>query len=223
MPPKRQRKGVSISSKHSQRPERDEQRTATDVFECRELRVPHLFPPKPGQTMSLSRHVVLQLRVRPLYRDKVFVIMNFLTEEECAGWKSFCDKADFQDTMHAATKDMAFRDNGRIEMWDAKVADVIWARLRSFVPSAVDGMRAVGCYEKIRIYRYRAGGQRFGKHVDESTVGTLENTRTAITVLIYLNGAQSGLRGGETVFYRGTGNVEATRFEPTAGALLFHG
>ncbi|CAD7695324.1 unnamed protein product, partial [Ostreobium quekettii] len=160
-------------------------------------------------------------------------------------WIRFANVQGFEDARHPATSDTAFRDNGRIEVWDERVAEGIWLRLKALVPERVDGWKACGCYEKLRVYRYKAGGQRFGKHIDESTGGTKPGTRTAITVLIYLNGSGGAgvgvntegegtgrlgrdseveLVGGETVFYRGVaGNSEAARFAPLAGAMLWHG
>jgi 2OG-Fe(II) oxygenase superfamily len=165
----------------------------------------------------------LSLRARPLYRGDVWVIDNFMTADECRAWAQFADEASFEEAQHPATRDTAFRDNGRIESWDLGLADRIWTRLEPFVPGSVDSLRAIGCFEKIRFYRYKAGGQRFGKHIDESVDGTQPGTSTKLTVLIYLNGPESGLSGGETVFYRGAGHREAVRFMPAAGTLLYHG
>jgi hypothetical protein len=164
-----------------------------------------------------------RLRAQPIYGEKIWVINHFLTADECSAWMRYAETATFEETYHPASREFAFRDNGRIECVDAVVAETIWKRLKPFVPETVDGLHPVGCYDKIRLYRYRAGGQRFGKHIDESVDGRETGTATKITVLIYLNGAESGLMGGETVFYCEAGNAKAVRFSPGPGALLYHG
>lgn len=165
-------------------------------------------PPK----RSKSR-LQMHMTAAPLYRDSVHVVRGFLKPEECAAWIRWAEAFGFTEARHAASSEIAFRDNGRVEVWEPNVAAGIWERLREMVPTEVDGWQACGCYEKIRVYRYRAGGQRFGKHVDESSPGSVEGTKTAITVLIYLNGGEAEdeleafgahdsvelLRGGETV------------------------
>lgn len=220
---KKQRRTAAASSRISRKS--SQARKSTEYFASLEpvsVRVPRFFPPKSGQTCSASTYFTTELKAETLLPGKIYVIPKFLTDEECDSWCSFCGRADFLETTHPASRDTAFRDNGRIELWDTKAAEVIWSRLHPFVPEHVDGMRAVGCYEKIRLYRYKPA-QRFGMHIDESTPGTVAGTYTAITVLIYLNGSESGLRGGETVFYSGSGTTEVVRFVPAAGTLLFHG
>jgi 2OG-Fe(II) oxygenase superfamily len=194
--------------------------------ERREVWAPPIIPP-PAQSKQRRRPVQLRLASRALYKTSVNVVDGFLLPAESAAWIRYGESAGFVEASHPASRDTAFRDNGRIELWDEDVAARIWQRLQPFVPETVDGWRACGCYEKIRLYRYRAGGQRFGRHVDESGPGTRERTRTAVTVLVYLNGGAAGgdeLVGGETVFYRGAaGSSAAARFAPQAGALLWHG
>jgi 2OG-Fe(II) oxygenase superfamily len=185
-----------------------------------EVWAPPLGPP-PYRDGGKPAHAAWRLACRSIYKSNVHVVDDFLTASEAAAWIRFAEDTGFEEARHTATRHTAYRENGRIEHWDPNVAARIWARLRPLVPPVVDGWSACGAYEKIRLYRYAAGGQRFGKHVDESNPGERPGTRTALTVLIYLNG---NCEGGETVFYRGVvGNSEAVRFRPTAGALLWHG
>lgn len=187
--------------------------------------VPHVVsvlpinpPAIPGRRHPVKRgqpRAQLELTSTPLYRDNVHVIRGFLQSAECAAWIRWAEAVGFTEARHAASREVAFRDNGRVEVWEPAVAANIWERLREMVPAELDGWRSYGCFEKIRVYRYLQGGQRFGKHVDESCPGSVAGTKTSLTVLIYLNGVERDdnanmhgaddggggqpLKGGETV------------------------
>lgn len=179
---------------------------------------------KRSRQTSRSEHASRVLSSQSLYEQKVWVIPKFFTSAECRTWISFSEQTGFIETFHPASHEVAYRNNGRIEFFDNEIAQNIWTRIQPFVPSCIDGMSPVGCFDKIRIYRYRGGEQRFGKHVDESCESMDGKSQTAITVLIYLSGSDTGLVGGETVFYKDDeGEIEATRCTPTSGLLLFHG
>lgn len=181
-----------------------------------------IYPPNANRSSSKKprSYPSKQLIARPLYKDLIWVIDDFLSETECAAWVAHGNHTGFDRSQLPATRDTAFRDNGRVEIWSDSVADGVWKRLKPFVPSHLGNGEANGCYEKIRVYRYEAG-QRFGKHIDES-VETEKKSMTGITVLIYLN--DEGLEGGETVFYDGRRDERvALSFKPKKGSLLFHG
>lgn len=148
------------------------------------------------------------------------MIHNFMSAEECDAFVSNGRRTGFENVSHAESWEMAFRDNGRIETFDDDVAEKIWKRLQPFLPDDLNLGVPVGCYNKIRLYRYGVG-QRFGKHIDESN-DLSATSSTGITVLIYLN--DEGLKGGETIFYKDhDGRYIATAFKPRRGSLLFHG
>lgn len=176
------------------------------------------LPPPPFKSRA-SPALCLQLTPQPLYTDTVHLVRNFLTVAEAAAWVRWAEeRAGLEDASHPASRDIAARSCGRAERWDPAAAARLFARLAPLLPAA-DRARATGCYEKLRVYRYRAGGaDRFGRHVDEAAeVGG--GAATGATVLVYL----TDVEGGETVFYRGAaGRSEAARFQPEAGALLWH-
>lgn len=210
----KRKKGSKSSTSRSE----SEAEAETATFSCGLI----LPPKKKGGGKRKGSAVNLELVRTTLYPRRVWVIEDFLGASECAAWISHGESAGFEDVGHAESYEVAFRDNGRIEFTDEGVAELIWERLKRFIPGDLNGGMgsAVGCHSKIRVYRY-VKGQRFGKHVDESdSVG--DGKETGATVLIYLNG--DDLRGGETVFYRDhSGREVATEVKPMAGALLFHG
>ena len=147
----------------------------------------------------------------------VFAARNFFSPQECQAWMDFADKAGFELQKHKATKYVAYRENGRLQLHSEDIAALIFQRLLPFIPAEVNHRRASGCNPNLRLYRY-SQGQRFGPHVDESN--RLEDgSITAFTVLLYLNGADKGLEGGETIFYDGK---SVFRFAPQTGAALVH-
>ncbi|KAF5839012.1 hypothetical protein DUNSADRAFT_1788 [Dunaliella salina] len=83
----------------------------------------------------------------------------------------------------------AFREHGRVNVTDEGAAQELWhsTGLAGAVRHLhIDGMRPTGLNPNLRFYRYEKG-QRFGKHVDESTdLGDGRHTR--FTLLIYLSG-----------------------------------
>merc|ERR1712203_89821 len=116
-----------------------------------------------------------------------------------------------------------------------EIAQLIWVRMRAFVPEAIPGpggsqRQALGCSPRIRLYRY-IRGQRFGQHVDGSRDEPSLGGRTHFTVLVYLNGGdqdppESQIKGGETVFWKDRGGNPTTvalSFPPTRGMCMFHG
>lgn len=181
------------------------------------LRCRPLFPPS---KRSRASYVSLTLHRRTLHANRIWVVDDFLTAAECDAWVAYGERETFEEVHLGESDEFAHRNNGRIELHDNDVADLIWARLAPLIPTDFDRGRSVGCYNKIRLYRYTIG-QRFGKHIDESNVVSADR-RTAITVLIYLNDA--GLIGGETVFYADhSGRTTAVSYKPRRGSILFHG
>lgn len=180
----------------------------------------------------------LQLDHIPLLTHPVLIgaIDNFLSEDECRRWIEWGEKSGFEEAKQKQTVEYAHRDNGRIQVESDEIAQLLWLRIRPFVPASVAGSsggkrQALGCSPRIRLYRYNRG-QRFGQHIDGSCDEPSFGGRTHHTVLIYLNGgdrdieADRKIRGGETVFWKDRGGNPTTvalAFPPTRGVCLFHG
>jgi hypothetical protein len=112
----------------------------------------------------------------------------------------------------------AFRDNDRISVEDPALAHHLWES--TGLQEAMQGMKIdfespCGLNKNIRIYRY-VKGQRFGRHIDESTHCGHGNW-TKFTLLIYL----SSCGGGETMFY-GLRRKRPLAVTPSPGLALLH-
>ena len=179
----------------------------------------------PGGTRPRSDSKWLQPEVRTLLEDDegdaMLVAEPILTRDECASWIAWGESNGFALEKHAATANIAHRDNGRLAIESVDVAQAIFARLQPWVPLEVAGRRAIGCNPNIRLYRYEVG-QRFGPHIDQANrLGG--GAVTEFTVLLYLN--DDGLEGGETIFHgieAAEGDASTLRVAPRAGAVLVH-
>ncbi|KAE8724024.1 putative Peroxidase [Hibiscus syriacus] len=177
----------------------------------------------------------LNLHITRLKDHDLFTVKNFFSPAES---KAFIKAAELAGFEHQGSlgpaKGEAYRDNDRISVNDAALADMIWQSGLSkfFSDIKIRGRVAVGLNPNIRFYRYKVG-QRFGRHIDES-VDLGEGKRTVYTLLIYLSGspktkskidssspkdpALEPLVGGETVFYGSRNSVVA----PAEGKALLH-
>ncbi|MCL7024247.1 hypothetical protein MKW94_028143 [Papaver nudicaule] len=181
------------------------------------------------------------LQVNLLKETHLFTVPNFFTSVESKGFVQTAESLGFthQGSL-GPTRGEAFRDNDRISVDDAVLAQTIWeSGLNKFFSDIkIRGKVAVGLNPNIRFYRYKTG-QRFGRHIDES-VELGDGRRTYYTLLIYLSGGSGvseqkkktetssqkdssvePLVGGETVFYGPRRGVVA-EVAPLEGMALLH-
>ncbi|KAK0522326.1 hypothetical protein OC835_006607 [Tilletia horrida] len=80
-----------------------------------------------------------------------------------------------------------------------------------------------GLHANIRIYRYDPGCI-FGPHYDQCSTCPATGLASEWTLLIYLSGPESGLSGGQTVFYDRHSVNSPTKWEvePRSGMALLH-
>jgi predicted 2-oxoglutarate/Fe(II)-dependent dioxygenase YbiX len=159
-------------------------------------------------------------------RDDLFVIHEFLSPEECAGYIALSESTGYDDapinSLSGPRIRKDIRNNDRVMIDDASLAALIWERLKPHFPERAQFWLPVGLNERFRFYRYDPG-QQFDWHFD----GCYERSpleRSAFTFMIYLNG---GVAGGATEFnMRSRGSVQnddpIVRVQPEAGkALVF--
>lgn len=159
-------------------------------------------------------------------RDDLFVIHDFFSSDECDYYVTLTESAGYGDapitTRSGPVMRKDIRNNDRVMIDDARIAQSVWERLRPFVPDRVQFWRPVGLNERWRFYRYDPG-QQFDWHFD----GAYERSpveRSAFTFMIYLNG---GVAGGATEFnLRSHGGTRSddpiVRVQPEPGkALVF--
>jgi prolyl 4-hydroxylase len=104
------------------------------------------------------------------------------------------------------------RNNTRVIIDDASLAETLYRRIAAHVPPGLGDMRPVGANERLRCYRYDPG-QRFAPHYD-GAFHRSEDEESLLTFMIYLN---EDFEGGGTHFH----HYESTVIPKTGTALLF--
>ena len=140
--------------------------------------------------------------------DKVFVIHDFLSREECAALIQRSEDLRYEPGTVADVVIEQVRNNERVLVDDVSLAADLFHRAEPLLPAIIDGHGLVGFNERWRFYRYQPG-QTFKPHRDGSyfRVKTLEESQ--LTFMIYLNDA---MMGGETRFFADMG--QAFRQQP---------
>lgn len=163
-----------------------------------------------------------------LVPDKIWVLSNFFTPEECELWiQYFENEMKTEYIQQRGTRYLASRECYRCHKNDSVMSRRIYNRLQSttqlfhLLPphnknqssgaANKTTMKPCMCNPNIRIYKYTKG-MSFGQHVDESVVVKNLGT-TKLTILIYL----STCVGGATRFEKNLAS-----FEPVQGSILLH-
>jgi predicted 2-oxoglutarate/Fe(II)-dependent dioxygenase YbiX len=146
----------------------------------------------------------------------VWTVDGVLSESECSSLRATIDALEWQPALVSvaggARRIPDLRDNDRAFLRSPPLAEMLFRRVETQVPSRLDGMDVVGANELLRCYRYGVG-HRFGLHYDGRYVRN-ERERSLLTFMVYLN---DDFDGGHTRFPDVGRNVV-----PRAGtALLF--
>lgn len=134
-----------------------------------------------------------------LHSDDAFTLTNFLSAEECAEQIARSEASGYEasqiDTGRGMVLDESIRNNERLLVDDEQLAQLLWNRLKDYLPSFLGNWRPSGLNERLRYYRYREGA-RFAWHRD-GAFERLPTERSRMTFMVYLNDA---FEGGETDF-----------------------
>ena len=148
--------------------------------------------------------------------EKIWVVENFFTKEECGEWIDFAEEVGFGDApisvgfgKEVVRKDI--RNNNRAMIDDEDRTFIIWQRAKEHIPKMIYHRVALGLNERLRFYRYDSG-QQFNLHTD-GAYRRDNGELSLLTFMIYLN---EEFEGGETTFY----NVEKTIIKPKTGMML---
>jgi predicted 2-oxoglutarate/Fe(II)-dependent dioxygenase YbiX len=154
----------------------------------------------------------------PLDGDRVFLLRDFLTAEECAAFVAHSEQAGYEEATITTAAGMVMRkdvrDNDRLMVDDPALAAAWWLRAEPFLPGRLRNRPALGFNERFRYYRYDPG-QRFAPHYD-GPFRRDNGEESLLTFMAYLN---DDFSGGETNFYSFDG-VLRVRVRPERGAAL---
>jgi len=137
------------------------------------------------------------MNVENLDGDRVFLVHEFLSKEECSSLIQRSERMRYEmGTVGGEVYEQA-RNNERVMFDDPDLAKELFERARPFLPPIIDQHVLVGFNERWRFYRYRQG-QTFKPHRDGSYSRFDVSESSELTFMIYLN---DQMTGGETRFY----------------------
>ncbi|GAA6023590.1 hypothetical protein JCM11491_006046 [Sporobolomyces phaffii] len=167
----------------------------------------------------------------------IAVIDDFLSRETAAQFVRFlASDAVAWTGPRAPNRGEATRTNARFQVDDAAFARRLYVDSgleRALTTTAGDvlpldarnGKRPVGLNSNIRCYKYDKGSF-FGPHYDDDVYDPETGATSEWTLLVYLSGRDTGVKGGETAFYpnptRKGGNGPAVVPDLVAGRALLH-
>ncbi|GAA5870216.1 hypothetical protein JCM16303_001930 [Sporobolomyces ruberrimus] len=164
----------------------------------------------------------------------ILVIDSFFTSKTLSSFISFLNSPSITWTGPSLPKKgEATRTNHRFQIQDDEFAKELFEKsglkgaLRGEQGQLVDGRNGkvpVGLNGNIRCYKYEKGSF-FGPHYDDDFYDSKTGATSEWTLLVYLSGIETGVKGGETVFYPNPsrkGNGPSIVPELRAGRALLH-
>ncbi len=168
--------------------------------------------------------------------DKIaFIIEDVVTRNEAARLIELTESLGYRDAAPGIQTPPGMRRNKTVH-WIAPADAMaeIYRRIAPLLPATIDGQPLAGALShRMNMYRYDTGDE-FNLHIDGDWpgYGASENGQTMVqwqgahsklTMLLYLNGAEDGVEGGDTVLYD-QGQQQLSVRPKTGRALFFrHG
>lgn len=160
-----------------------------------------------------------------------FQISGVLTRSQCARIVAATEQMGYSAAAPGIATPPGMRMNQSVH-WiaDESLMAAIAARVLPLVPRQIDGRPLLGrLSQRINMYRYHPGDQ-FRLHIDGDWPGyglsedatemvEWQGTRSALSMLLYLNDARDGLEGGATRLYSREHSL--VDVNPVAGDGLF--
>lgn len=161
-----------------------------------------------------------------------FCIEDVLTADEADRMRAAAERLGYREAAPGIATAPGMRMNKSVH-WvaDERLLGSIHARIAPLLPQALDGARLhARLSHRINMYRYDRGDV-FNRHTDGDwpgfgldAAGTRmvewpAQLRSRLTMLLYLNGPDDGVEGGNTVLLRPDGG--AVEVVPRKGSALF--
>ena len=161
-----------------------------------------------------------------------FEIRNLLTAAEADAVVEASERFGYRDEAPGIATPPGMRMNKSVH-WvaDPESLGPLFGRMGELLPARIDGMTLhPRLSERLNMYRYD-DGDMFNRHTDGEWPGfSLDaerrrmlqwpgHLRSCLTMLLYLNGPDDGVQGGDTRLYRRDGSSHDVR--PAKGCALF--
>lgn len=126
------------------------------------------------------------------------VIDDVFTKEECQEMIDMTEKIGYTEALvgYDQVRVVESRNNWRCMVDDPKLADVIFQRIKSFLPKTWLSNTLDSLNERLRFLKYNPG-EYFKPHNDGNYVNYSKTKISYITIHLYLNDVEEG---GETTF-----------------------
>ncbi|MGJ7580397.1 2OG-Fe(II) oxygenase [Variovorax sp. RHLX14] len=161
-----------------------------------------------------------------------FEIRNLATDSEADALIEASERFGYRDEAPGIATPPGMRMNKSVHwMADLESLGPLFARMRTLLPPDIDGMTLYPrLSERLNMYRYD-DGDVFNLHTDGEWPGfSLDaerrrmlqwpaHLRSGLTMLLYLNGPDDGVQGGDTRLYRPDRSHHDVR--PAKGSALF--
>ena len=166
------------------------------------------------------------------FDDKLaFQIDGVISDDECWRLIELTEQLGFREAAPGIQTPPGMRQNQTVH-WMAHPRDVeiLFSRVKPFIPSVLDGRASMASLShRMNTYRYTSG-QQFKPHLDGDWPGYCVNPKTKqleywktgrsmLSMLLYLNGREDGMQGGDTLLVE-SGKV-VRRVVPRGGRALF--
>ncbi|CAF1012035.1 unnamed protein product [Rotaria sordida] len=150
-----------------------------------------------------------------------FILLNVLTQEECSDWIKLTEERGYIPALvNIGVREVLMtdvRNHDRCIIDDVDMANILFERIKSYLPEIFKNYKLVGLNERLRFLRYDPG-QQFKGHMDgvyHRTDGSGE--KSLITIQVYLN---ENYKGGETTFIHYSDPTKNFSCQPRTGMVL---
>ena len=160
-----------------------------------------------------------------------FTVDNVLSPYEAATIIRITERLGYRSEAPGIVTAPGMRMNKSVH-WvsDESILGPIFARIESHLPREIDGLILTNrLSHRLNMYKYDCNDV-FNRHIDgdwpgyglsrdSQTMVEWQGDRSKLTMLLYLNGHEDGIQGGETKLYRPDGDVVSVA--PKTGRALF--
>lgn len=128
-------------------------------------------------TSNIERHDLLLPNKEDIGK-LAFVLLNVFTPEECQQWIDLSEERGYSPALINSgaqqTLRTDIRNNSRCMIDDVDMAQVIFERIKSYLPNEFNNCQLIGLNERLRFLRYDPG-EKFVKHL-----GKKQNTSSTL-------------------------------------------
>ncbi len=180
---------------------------------------------RPGRALVPTRHDIA------LGGLLAFEIRGLLAADESDAIVEASERFGYREEAPGIATPPGMRMNKSVHwMADRSLTGPLFERMAHLLPAHIDGLRLhPRLSERINMYRYD-DGDVFNRHVDGDWPGfglapdrgsmlQWPGLRSCLTMLLYLNGPDDGVQGGQTRLYRPDGSAHDVT--PAKGSALF--